>query len=216
MNTEAIELAQMLLEGDVDKSYAFMYALHNKGWASADLYQKTVSGAMQHIGELWERDEISVADEHLATATCDFMISRFHGQVKKQPAAQKAMFLCVEEEQHTLGMRMASFLFEENGWQTRMMGANLPLEHALSAAEKWQPDVICLSVTILYHVPQLQAYAEALEALPFRPQLMVGSRLLSMYDLSPYCTANTIFITDYKKLIDWMNDQSGRNKIGAS
>lgn len=216
MNVEAIELAHLLLDGDADESFAFLCRLREEGWDSVDIYQSIVSGAMQHIGELWERDDISVADEHLATATCDFMISRFHAQTNRKTSSRKAMFLCVEEEQHTLGMRMASLLFEENGWKTRMMGANLPLEHAVSAAEKWKPDVICLSITILYHVPILKSYAKALESLSFHPKIMVGSRLLSMYDLSPYCTPKTLFMTDYKKLTDWMNDQSGGEEIGAS
>ncbi|WP_309090658.1 cobalamin-dependent protein [Domibacillus sp.] len=216
MNTEAAKLAHLLLDGDVDASFAFLCDLREKGWTSVDIYQSIVGGAMQHIGFLWEQDDISVADEHLATATCDFMISRFHAQAKRKTSSRKVMFLCVEEEQHTLGMRMASLLFEENGWKARMMGANLPLEHAVSAAEKWKPDVICLSVTILYHVPVLKSYAEALESLPFRPKIIVGSRLLSMYDLSPYCTPNTLFITDYKKLTDWMNDQSEGKASGAS
>ena len=216
MNMEPIELAHLLLDGDADASFAFLCHLREKGWNSVDIYQSIVSGAMQHIGELWERDDISVADEHLATATCDFMISRFHAQTNRNTSSRKAMFLCVEEEQHTLGMRMASLLFEENGWKTRMMGANLPLEHAISAAEKWKPDVICLSITILYHVPVLKSYVETLESLPFHPKIMVGSRLLSMYDLSPYCTPHTLFMTDYKKLTDWMNDQSEEKEIGAS
>ncbi|WP_050183819.1 cobalamin B12-binding domain-containing protein [Domibacillus robiginosus] len=216
MNTEAVKLAHLLLEGDADASFAFLCDLREQGWPSVDIYQRIVSGAMQHIGELWEQDHISVADEHLATATCDFMISRYHAQTKQKKLGHKAMFLCVAEEQHTLGMRMASLLFEENGWKTKMMGANLPLEHAVSAAQKWQPDVICLSVTILYHVPVLKMYAETLESLPFHPKIMVGSRLLSMYDLSPYCTPNTLFMTDYKKLIGWMNDQSEGKASGAS
>lgn len=216
MNTETIKLANLMLEGDADESFSLLCTLRNKGWTSVDIYQKIVSGAMQHVGELWEQDDISVADEHLATATCDFMISRFHGQIKKQPSIQKAMFLCVEEEQHTLGMKMASFLFEENGWQTRMMGADLPLDHALKAAGKWKPDVICLSVTILYHLPLLESYVKTLETLPFHPQIMVGSRLLSTYDLSPYCTPRTIFITNYQMLAGWINDQSEENEIGAS
>jgi MerR family transcriptional regulator, light-induced transcriptional regulator len=216
MNTEAIELAHLLVDGDADESFAFLCRFREKGWKSVDIYQSIVSGAMQHIGELWERDNISVADEHLATATCDFMISRFHGRSKRKISKYKVMFLCVEQEQHTLGMRMASLLFEESGWKTRMMGANLPLAHAVSAAEKWKPDVICISVTILYHVPILKSYVEALESLPFDPKIMVGSRLLSMYDLSSYCTPNTLLMTDYKKLMDWMNDQSEGKEIGAS
>lgn len=216
MNAEAVTLSQLLLEGDADGSFSFLMNLRDQGWTSVDIYQVVVSGAMQQVGVLWEQDDISVADEHLATATCDFMISRFHGQVKKEAAGQRAMFLCVEEERHTLGMRMASFLFEENGWKSRMMGASLPLEHALGAAEKWKPDVICLSVTIMYHVPLLESYVKAFEALPFQPQVMVGSRLLASYDLSPYCSKKTIFITDYRTLVDWINDQSEGNEIGAS
>lgn len=215
MNEESKQLAKHLLEGKADESYLLLANLLDHGWTTPQIYQFVVAGAMQHIGFLWEQDEVSVADEHLATATCDFMMARFHSSLPKKKSGKKAMFLCVEEERHTLGMKMAAFLFEEQGWKTRMMGADLPLEHALSAAKAWQPDAICLSVTLLYHVPILQKYTEELGKLPFQPQLIVGSRLLSMYDLSKYCNEKTLFMTDYEKLIQWITIQNKEDASGV-
>lgn len=197
-----------LLEGDAENSYSLLVQLRSDGEPVESLYEELVTKAMQRVGELWEQGEITVADEHLATATCDFVLSRFHALHRKQAASdKKMMFFCVEREQHMLGMRMAAFLCEERGWNVRIMGANLPLEHALKAARAWEPDVVCLSVTIIHHVTKLKQYVEAIEALPFQPTVVIGSRLLSTQDLSAYCTDKTVLISRYKELTDWIDNQ---------
>jgi methanogenic corrinoid protein MtbC1 len=40
----------------------------------------------------------------------------------------------VENEQHYIGLKMISLLFEEHGWESRMLGANLPSEYTVKMA----------------------------------------------------------------------------------
>jgi MerR family transcriptional regulator, light-induced transcriptional regulator len=201
------QLTAALLDGDSDTAFERIQDLYKQGTPIASIYQNYITEAMRSIGQLWEDDSISVADEHLATSTCDYILARFHSTLripKLTNTSKKAMFFCVENEQHSLGMKMAAHLFEQAGWNVRMMGANLPLSHAYKAAERFEPDVIAISLTIIHHLGQLKDYVTMLEQVPNQPHVIVGSRLLSSYDLAKYASPKTRMIGDYESLQRWM------------
>lgn len=165
--------------------------------------------SMQHIGELWENNEITVADEHLATATCDYVLSQYRyrfitSKAQKKSKHNKAMFFCLENEQHYLGTKMIASLFEYHGWEVRLFGANLPLEYAESQGKEWKPDLIGISVAIVYNLPKLKEYVETLSRISNKPKMMVGGRLSGLYDLSEYCSEQTIILKSMDDVEKWL------------
>ncbi|WP_254434125.1 B12-binding domain-containing protein [Halobacillus sp. Marseille-Q1614] len=75
MTQHHIKLAHYFLEGDEEGALEYIEGLFSK-YPRLYLYEDIITPAMYHVGELWEKNEISVADEHLATAICDFVLSR--------------------------------------------------------------------------------------------------------------------------------------------
>lgn len=207
MKNEVQTLTEILLKGDQDAGWELILHQIQKGVDSHFLFRDLISEAMIAIGALWEEDEISVADEHLATATCDFLLARYQFYKKTNSpvkADKKAMFLCVEEEQHYLGLKMVNILFEENGWETRFLGPNLPAEYALKAAERWEPEVICLSFSIIYRAAGLREYIQSFESLSFRPNILLGGRLVSKYDFTHLISEKTAVIGGLEDLKCWL------------
>ncbi|WP_102263045.1 cobalamin B12-binding domain-containing protein [Mesobacillus jeotgali] len=206
---KAIKLSQLLLKGDQDASWKLIEDERKASKDSLYIYENLITPAMRHIGHLWETNKITVADEHLATSTCDYVLARYNWQNGKDkqisPIGKKAMFLCVENEQHYLGLKMASQLFSEYGWETKFHGPNLPLEYVKKAAEEWKPDAICLSFSILYHAEQLRPYIKELEELPNHPVVIIGGRLLSQYEFKRYGSERTLFLKDLEDIIDWLD-----------
>lgn len=205
---KAIELSQLLLEGDQDASWELIADESKASKDSLYIYENLITPAMRHIGHLWETNKITVADEHLATSTCDYILAQYSWQKgKEQPITtigKKAMFLCVEQEQHYLGLKMASQLFSEYGWETKFHGPNLPLEYVKKAAEEWKPHAICLSFSILYHAEQLRPYIKELEELPNHPVVIIGGRLLSQYEFKRYGSERTLFLKNLEDITDWL------------
>lgn len=206
---KGIELSQHLLEGNQEAAWQIIDAERKAGKNSLLIYESLVTNAMRHIGYLWETNKITVAAEHLATSTCDFLLARYLWQKQRDLAAppngKKAMFLCVENEQHYLGLKMSSQLFTEAGWETRFHGPNLPLEYVKKAALDWKPDAICISFSILYHAEHLEPYIKELEKLPNRPAILVGGRLLDKYEFSRHGSERTIFIKNLEGVKDWLD-----------
>lgn len=209
MTKDVKKFTAYLLDGDELSCEEYLESLANK----EDILNvlQLFTEAMQHVGELWENNEISVADEHLATATCDYVLSyyKFRYITRKIPTKhyKKAMFLCLENEQHYLGTKIIASVFESFGWNVRLFGANLPLEYARSQAEEWMPDIIGISVSILYHLPKLNLYIEGLSATSSAPGILVGGRLSSLYDLVPYCTEQTTILKNIDEVSRWLEEQ---------
>ncbi|EIT87418.1 B12 binding domain-containing protein [Fictibacillus macauensis ZFHKF-1] len=215
------QFASYLLAGDQQNAIRLLRAIATNQ-PRFRVYQELLTPAMRYIGDLWERNEITVAEEHVATAVCDFVLAQYHYRPDDQRVLPvhshnyKAMFSCLEGEQHALGLKMVAGLFDEQGWDTRYMGADLPLEYTVGKAKMWQPDVIGLSVSLLYHLPNLRAYVEKLEGLDYGPTVLVGGRLASKYDLRPYCSNHTVIIEDMTKLENWLKLYKAGEKQNAS
>lgn len=203
-SSAAFEFANLLLDGN--ETAAVQLVKDHSHLSRIQLFEELFTPAMQHVGDLWENNEITVADEHLASVVCDFILSTLY-PLEQHPESEnrkKAMLLCVEGEQHYLGLKMVNSLFDQQGWETHYLGPNLPLEYAIKKAELWKPEVICLSVSIVYHLPKVKKYIDALSSLPNHPVILLGGRIVSQYDISPYSSGNTEIMYDLKSVENWL------------
>jgi MerR family transcriptional regulator, light-induced transcriptional regulator len=218
MEQYAKQLTDALLSGDQDEAWKIVYGRHRQSADSLEIFEMLISRSMQRIGELWQNDDISVADEHLATSTCDFVLSRYRHQVSREvhpKKGRKAMFFCLENEQHFLGLKMAAIIFEEKGWDTRMLGPNVPLESGLESAEKWRPDVIGLSFTMINNAEKLSIYIKELEGLSHSPAVFVGGRLLKYYDFTSHCSGKTKLLKELRDIEQWIPTLPSGEELNA-
>ncbi|WP_455663099.1 cobalamin B12-binding domain-containing protein [Pradoshia sp.] len=214
---KATEFAEILLKGDATQ--AWMYMEGYKDEEILTIYEEIITPAMHHIGLLWQNNKITVADEHIATAVCDFVLSRLSSaQLSRQDSAprKRAMFLCLEGEQHYLGLKMANYLFVANGWETKYFGPNLPLEYARQTALEWEPNVIGLSVSIVTHLPKLKSYCDQLEAAAPIATIFAGGRLGEKYDLTKHISRNTLIASNLSFLNDWLKNHEIGEKENAA
>ncbi|KZZ85122.1 cobalamin B12-binding domain-containing protein [Bacillus sp. SJS] len=222
MKFQVEELSKLLLNGKVMKAWTYLESV-TFGKDSIEFYD-ALKETMYYIGELWEENVITVADEHVASHVCKNLLSYKYYHMMKHPhevrplKKKKAMFFCVEGEEHDLGVHMIANYFQENGWESQCLGANLPLEHALDFADKYQPEVIGISVNIAYNLPLINKYIYELEKLPFGPTIMVGGKLAESHDLEFHCPPNTMVIrnlTEIEDLIKYIRTVQHGNAINV-
>ncbi|KAA0547660.1 cobalamin-binding protein [Bacillus sp. BGMRC 2118] len=208
MYEKARELAHELIKGNYETSWKIVHEHSKEGFHSTFIYDLLLKEAMHYIGYMWQENEITVAEEHLATGVCDYLLSRYsHSKVATPaPNAPKALFFCVEGELHYLGLKMVSLLFQENGWDVRFLGPNLPLEYATYSVKQWKPDLVGISLSLTYQLPHLSQYIENIESLPSKPTIMVGSRLVDSYHLQNYCSPRTVIFSDLEDISVWLKN----------
>ena len=142
--------AEALLSGDeVAAEVAIRDALEAK-LSSAEIDEQIIAPALWLIGELWERQEITVAEEHIATEISLRVLALQREAQRLQRARQDhlVMLAAPTGELHVVALRMVGNLLRESGYDVLMLGPDVPAPALAGAARRHQPDVVCMSATM--------------------------------------------------------------------
>ncbi|HEX6065945.1 MAG TPA: cobalamin-dependent protein, partial [Longimicrobiales bacterium] len=127
-------------------------AVH-EGTSVIDVYSNMLQPAQYEIGRLWETNRITVAQEHLATAVTQFVVSQLYNDLPTPTARRGNVVVAgVEGEQHQLGARILGDALEADGWNVMFLGSQLPMKDVLSFVNQHRPEALALSVTMLFNV----------------------------------------------------------------
>ena len=166
-------LQQQLL-GDRRAALRFIDAALHDGASVDEVRCRIVQAAQREIGRLWQEDRITIAQEHMATAISQlalahlFQRSEFRGRVNK-----KVLVACVPGEHHEFPARLLADALEVEGYDVRFLGADVPLVSLIHSIETEAPDVVALSMTMLFHLSALREAVSAVRALK-KPGLLVA------------------------------------------
>ena len=144
------------------------------------LYLDVFQPALREIGRLWQENEITVAEEHLATAITQISMGRLYTDCCMTTGRNGRTLLaaCAETEKHEVGLRMICDLLELEGWDATYLGASVPPESLVAMVLRDRPDVLALSASIAPHLPQLRSLIAAVRAATGDavPYILVGGR----------------------------------------
>jgi methanogenic corrinoid protein MtbC1 len=146
----------------------------------ADLQARVVQAAQREIGVLWQHNRITIAQEHMATAISQVVMSRLFEEAR--PAARtgrRVVVACVEGEMHEFASRLVADFLELGGFEVLYLGANVPTDDLLKLLRSEACDLLALSVTMSFNAPALRACVGRVRvqwpALP----ILVGGHALS-------------------------------------
>ncbi len=116
---------------------------------SAEVDEEVIAPALWVVGDLWERGEISVADEHAATEISlrVLALQREAQRVARARGGHRVILATPPGELHVVALRMVDSLLAAAGYNVLMLGADVPARALGGSARRHQPDVICLSAT---------------------------------------------------------------------
>jgi methanogenic corrinoid protein MtbC1 len=171
-------------QGRSDLAAQAVHAAMTDGLSWQDVYLHVFGPALHQIGTLWAEHQLSVAEEHAATAITVRLMGRM-AQPERPPWLERVgtvVVTCVEGEEHWLGARMVADFFTAAGWTTHYLGGDMPLEDLARFVAEQAPDAVALSISMPEHgealrrtVRRLQALrGERSEATPGALPLLVG------------------------------------------
>ena len=102
---------QAILGGQRQPALTIALDALQRGAGVLDVYVGVVQESLHEVGRLWEANRISVADEHMATAIAQYVLSHLYGRIP--PCAESrggAVVTGVEGELHQIGANMAMLL----------------------------------------------------------------------------------------------------------
>jgi methanogenic corrinoid protein MtbC1 len=171
---------EALRQGDRRRALTVVKQGIAAGCSIRDVYLGVFQPAMYEVGRLWELNQITVAQEHLATAITQSVMAHFYGDLFLRPPNGRTMVAtCTGAEQHQLGIRMVADFFEMDGWNVYYLGANVPTAGVVTMVEERRADLIAISITLASHMPYLRTLiAELRRSRKAQVKIMVGGQSL--------------------------------------
>lgn len=164
-----------LLRGDKGGCFNIVNTLLDDKIEIRELYTDLFQKSMYSVGELWERNEISVSREHLATTITENMLSITYPHLfTGVQSEKKAIISCTANEYHQLGGKMVADIIEMHGWDAHFLGANTPVKELLKFIDEIQPDFIGLSLAVYFNLPALKVTLEAIHTHFQNLDILVG------------------------------------------
>ena len=126
----------------------------SRGVSPVDIYIDVFAAAMHRVGELWEANKITVAQEHMATAITQYAIASVYPKiVSSAPRRGHMVVTGVAGELHQIGANLVADAMESKGWSVRFLGSNVPHNSVIETVQEISADVLCISTTIVANLP---------------------------------------------------------------
>ena len=100
--------------------------------------------ALVEVGERWACGDVSVAQEHLASATVRAALHRLLSD-QRADVRGTAVLACAPGERHDIGLLMLAVLLRSDGWQVAYLGADTPFADAIELAGALDAAALCFS-----------------------------------------------------------------------
>jgi len=126
------------------------------------VFMEVLQRGIREIGEGWYAGEVSVQQEHFASALA---IRKLEAMLVATPLPLRSgriLLAGAAEEEHVIGQLLFQLLLRRKGWETVYLGASVPLQRLEESLEVVRPQLIVLTAQQLYTAATLQKMADKL------------------------------------------------------
>lgn len=181
---ESTEFESALLAGRHGEAADVVNRCMDRGHGLVDVEMHVIQPALYRVGEKWQANQVSVAQEHLATAMAKSVMAM--GLLRSSPPPllrRRVLLACVDGNNHTIGLRMVADAFQLAGWQVQFLGASVPTVALIAHTAEWRPHLLGLSVSFAHQLPSVKAIVAGLiERLgDSRPSIMIGGLAINRF-----------------------------------
>jgi MerR family transcriptional regulator, light-induced transcriptional regulator len=146
------------LRGDRQEALRVVLEEGLAGGASlGELQREILQAAQCEIGQLWEQNEITIAQEYTATAITQMALARLYDEAARLPSnGKKIMIACVQGELHDLPARLVADALDLAGFEVCYLGADVAIDKLVTRMREQPPDLLALSATLYFNLPALR------------------------------------------------------------
>ena len=118
--------------------------------------------AIADIGDRWYRGEVTVQQEHFASALAIRRLLTLIAAVPPPTRPGRILAACPPQEQHVLGLLLLTYLIRRRGWDVVYLGADVPVERLEATVAATRPRLVILAAQQLHSAATLVEAAELL------------------------------------------------------
>lgn len=167
-----------ILAPDARRARDLITAAAAAGLPVSDVYLRVLQPAMEEIGRRWERAELSVAGEHLATQITQTVLAGLAADLVPGEGGRgrRVVVSCTPGELHAIGGQMVADFLEADGWDVLTLGADVPADSLAQLVAEQEVGVVALSTALPANLLSVSAACMALRHLDEPPFIVAGGR----------------------------------------
>lgn len=104
-----------------------------------------LAGALVELGAQWQRGDLTIADEHIASDALVRALARIGDSLPQRLDGPRCLLVSVEHDEHTLGLSLAELCLRELAWTPVWLGRRTPLAEVLRLVE--HGDLTAVTIT---------------------------------------------------------------------
>lgn len=136
-----------------------------------EVAQEWIQPRLTLLGDAWERGDLSVAQEHFASAGLMRAMAEVFEGARPAPDAASVLVGLPSGDHHQIALMAFATCLRVRGADVAFLGADVPLTDWIQAAEHSHARAAVVGVTNAHHVPEAQRLIDRL--LDVRPPLAV-------------------------------------------
>jgi MerR family transcriptional regulator, light-induced transcriptional regulator len=152
------------------------------GVSVVDLCQHVIAPALRRIGADWEAGQVSIAQEHRASAICERLLATHARQPSGRPRGT-AVVATPAGERHGLPALMAAACLREDHWIAHHLAADLPTLEVTRLADQVGAGLVVLSSAMNETAQRAQQAALAIATASPHLTVLAGRPGDSLHDL---------------------------------
>jgi len=130
---------------------------------------------LNKVNLLWENNEISVADQFVATDICRYLLVKLTEHLKKEKQIQnKVIAVCVPGETQDMTAAVMGVFLKLKGWDVRSTGQISQHVDMLQVVLEIKPDIIFLSIDMIARLSAATAILTDIRKLLPQTKIILG------------------------------------------
>lgn len=141
------QLYRYLIKGDFDSTKQ-LYDTYSITSGTPSFFEKILTPVMYQIGDMWAKNQLGVADEHVASNIANTLVKMINSKYAELPKKKKIVICVPEGEEHNLGANILETHFSSLGHRVYNLTPTEPHESIASFIESTKPDSVIISITL--------------------------------------------------------------------
>lgn len=138
----------LALAGEPRAATQFGLDLIDAGVPEANVIGDVLARSQREVGDRWQRNELSVADEHLASGVTESTLSAFSSIPAEATEGYSVLVACSEGDWHSIAAHMIAQQLRSKGFAVTYLGASTPAEDVSRFLERRRLNALVVSCNL--------------------------------------------------------------------
>jgi methanogenic corrinoid protein MtbC1 len=166
-----------LTNGDLD-ALLKIYHTYQSSIGLVHFYENILKQVMYKIGDLWEKKQLAVAAEHVASNVAHSFVKILNEELTSSSIKQKILICTPPGESHNLGCNILESYLRTRGFNIFNISPSAPTDDIINFIKGSSPDAVLVSITLDNNIPSGKRLVSKIKE-RFKIPVFVGGRALS-------------------------------------